>query len=83
MKDKKISKSVPQGEKKLTYLEAVKDLSQIISSMENSDLNMDELIEKVNAAMERLEYCQKALHEIEQNVYELIKAHAQYTAETE
>ncbi|MDR0581800.1 MAG: exodeoxyribonuclease VII small subunit [Prevotellaceae bacterium] len=80
MKDKKTSASIPQEEKKLTYLEAVKDLSQIISSMEDGDLNMDELAEKVDAATRRLEYCQKALHEIEQNIQELIKAGARYTA---
>ncbi|MDR2802067.1 MAG: exodeoxyribonuclease VII small subunit [Prevotellaceae bacterium] len=81
MKDKNTSKSTSTEDKKLTYLEAVEDLARIIKSMENSDLNMDELSEKVNAATKRLDYCQKALHEIEQNVTELIKAHAPHPAE--
>ncbi|MDR2358686.1 MAG: exodeoxyribonuclease VII small subunit [Prevotellaceae bacterium] len=83
MKDKKTSIPAPQEEKKLTYLEAVKDLARIIDSMEGSELNMDELSEKVNAAIQRLEYCKKALHEIEQNVVEMMKANGQYTPEIE
>ncbi|MDR3350918.1 MAG: exodeoxyribonuclease VII small subunit [Prevotellaceae bacterium] len=81
MKNQKTSKPATQEEKKLTYLEAVKDLANIIDSMENANLNMDELSEKVNAAIKRLEYCKKALHVIEQNVNGLIKTGIQYTEE--
>ncbi|MDR0694485.1 MAG: exodeoxyribonuclease VII small subunit [Prevotellaceae bacterium] len=83
MKDKKTTTPIPQEEKKLTYLEAVKDLGRIINSMEGSELNMDDLSAKVHAATQRLEYCQKALHEIEENVIEMMKANALYTPEIE
>jgi exodeoxyribonuclease VII small subunit len=80
MKNKQTSKTPAQEGKELTYLEAVEDLARIIESMEESDLNVDELSEKIKAATERLQYCQKALHAIEENVNELMKANAEYTA---
>ncbi|MDR3132934.1 MAG: exodeoxyribonuclease VII small subunit [Prevotellaceae bacterium] len=83
MKDKKTPKPVSPEGRELTYLEAVEDLARIIDAMENDELNMDELSEKVKAATERLNYCQKALHAIEQNVNELMKANARCMAEFE
>lgn len=80
MKDKQTLQTPSQEGKELTYLEAVEDLARIIESMEENDLNVDELSEKIKAATERLQYCQKALHAIEENVNELMKANAEYTA---
>jgi exodeoxyribonuclease VII small subunit len=73
MKDKKISEIPSQEGRELTYLEAIQDLARIIDSMESSDLNVDELSEKINAATARLEYCKKALHAIEEEVNKLMK----------
>jgi exodeoxyribonuclease VII small subunit len=68
----------PEG-RKLTYLEAVEDLARIISSMEQGNLDIDQLAAQTKAANERVQYCREALHEIEQNVNELMKANALYT----
>ncbi|MDR1681427.1 MAG: exodeoxyribonuclease VII small subunit [Prevotellaceae bacterium] len=52
----------------LTYQEGVEKLEAIVQSMEQGDLNIDELSEKIKTATRLLQHCKEALHHIEEQL---------------
>jgi exodeoxyribonuclease VII small subunit len=51
---------------KQTYTEAVAELENILTELEsNSDINMDEISERVKRAAFLIEFCKKQLHELD------------------
>ncbi|PIF02501.1 MAG: exodeoxyribonuclease VII small subunit [Paludibacter sp.] len=59
--------------KKQTYSNSIKELEQIINSLESdNDLNMDELNKQVKKASKLLSFCKKELTQINKEVEELI-----------
>jgi exodeoxyribonuclease VII small subunit len=54
------------SKQKLTYTEAVIELENILSELENnSEINMDIIAEKVKRAAILMEFCKKQLHELD------------------
>ena len=51
--------------KSINYKNAVEEIENIIAEMENQNVDIDELPEKVKRAMELIGYCKKKLYEIE------------------
>lgn len=57
----------------LTYTQAYSMLQEIISRMENGDLQVDELSENIRTANELMKICKQKLTTIETDVDKLIK----------
>jgi exodeoxyribonuclease VII small subunit len=58
---------------KLSYDEAIAELDNILAELENnSDINMEEIAQKVNRASELLEICKKQLHVLDENLEKLL-----------
>jgi exodeoxyribonuclease VII small subunit len=58
---------------KPTYDEAIAELDNILSELENnSEINMDEITQKVKRASELLEICKKQLHVLDENLEKLL-----------
>ncbi len=58
--------------KKQTYQEAADELERLVLSLEQGNLNIDELAGKVKKATELLNYCKEKLHTIEGEVNSLM-----------
>lgn len=59
---------------KRTYTEAVAELEQILSELENnSDVNMDVISEKVKRAAVLMEFCKKQLHELDEELEKMLE----------
>ena len=58
---------------KPTYDEAIAELDKILAELENnSDINMDEIAQKVKRASELLEIYKKQLHVLDENLEKLL-----------
>ena len=60
---KKKAKDTPEPE--LTYRDAQAQLEQIVASVENEELDVDELSEQVQQAMKLITYCRTKLKRTE------------------
>jgi len=59
--------------KKISYQEAANELENIVNSLEQGDLNIDEMAAKVKKANTLLQQCKQALYSIEKEVSELME----------
>lgn len=57
---------------KLSYRSAVKEIEDTLMLLENADLDMDDLSEKVKRVAELIAYCKKSLHHTEKEVHALL-----------
>lgn len=57
----------------INYGEAHAELQQIIATMEQGDISVDELSNKVKRASELLTLCKKKLHQTEEDVNKIFK----------
>ena len=59
--------------KKLTYSEAIAELEQILTELENSaEVNMELIAEKVKRAAVLMEFCKKQLHELDTDLDKIL-----------
>lgn len=58
--------------KNLKYSEAIEQLEQIQSALENDEISVDELSEKVKYASELLAFCKEKLHKTEKEVSQIL-----------
>lgn len=59
---------------KLTYAEAFRELQEIVSEMENSEIGIDLLEERVKRASVLLKVCKDKLYTTEKNVMETLNS---------
>ena len=59
--------------KEILYSDAIQELEQIVSSIENEDVNVDELGVKVKRAAELINICRDKLHSTEGEVNAILK----------
>jgi len=59
--------------KKLTYKEAICEIEEIIAKMENEEMDVDELTQKVKRASLLLKFCREKLYDTENEVDKIIK----------
>ncbi|HXH20141.1 MAG TPA: exodeoxyribonuclease VII small subunit [Chitinophagales bacterium] len=60
-------------ENKLTYTDAIMELESIVSEIENEDITVDELAEKVKRASLLIKICKDKLTQTEHEVNEVLK----------
>ncbi len=59
--------------KQITYAEAFEELQNIVMEMEEGEIGIDELSEKVKRAAELIGICKKKLHNAEEDVKNILK----------
>jgi exodeoxyribonuclease VII small subunit len=59
-------------QKKQTYREAFTELENILMKLENNELDVDELTEKVKKASDLIKFCKSKLFETEKEVEKII-----------
>lgn len=59
--------------KKISYTEAITELEEIVSVIENNQVNIDELSQKVKRASELIKICKDKLHNTEEEVNNIIR----------
>ncbi len=67
----------------LTYTQAFNELQEIVSQMEDSQIPVDELDEKIRRAADLLRICKDKLHKTEKNVQKVLDEISRYAAEGE
>lgn len=64
---------------KITYTEAYKELQEIVSEMENSEINIDDLDIRIKRASELLKICKDKLYKTEKNVQKILEEIKNYS----
>ena len=59
--------------KKLTYNEAITEIEEILDKIENEELDVDELAEKVKRVSSLLKICKDKLHKTNDQVEQILK----------
>ena len=59
--------------KEIEYSKAIEELEEIVSSIENEEVNVDELSIKVKRAAELIKVCKDKLHNTEEEVNTILK----------
>jgi len=58
---------------KTTYTQAISELEEIVNEIENEDIGVDELSEKVKRASVLIKICKDKLHKTEEEVGAVLK----------
>ena len=58
---------------KKKYTDAFNELNQIVNDLEEGEISVDELSEKVKRASELIEFCQQKLASTEEDVNSILK----------
>ena len=58
--------------KKMTYREALDEVEEILSKIENEELDIDELSEKVKRVTFLLKFCRDKLHKTNEEVEKIL-----------
>jgi exodeoxyribonuclease VII small subunit len=61
------------NKKNLSYKEAITEIDEILSQLENNELDVDELSEKVKRVSQLVTLCKEKLHHTEQEVDKILK----------
>jgi len=59
--------------KKLSYKEAVEEIDEILEKIENEELDVDELSEKVKRVSILIKFCKEKLHTTQAEVENILK----------
>lgn len=59
---------------KLSYKEAMNEIESIVSKLEDNQLDIDELSDKVKRVSELIAYCKSKLHDTEEEVEKILKS---------
>jgi exodeoxyribonuclease VII small subunit len=57
----------------MKYTQAIEELEAIVLEIENADISVDELSQKVKRASELIRFCRKTLHTTETEIDTLLK----------
>jgi len=60
------------ADKKLKYEDAISELEEIVDKIENADISVDELSEKVKRASELIKVCKDILHKTDAEVQKIL-----------
>jgi exodeoxyribonuclease VII small subunit len=61
------------GKKNVSYKEAVIEIEEIIRQLENNELDVDELSDKVKRVSQLVTLCKEKLHNTEQEIDKILK----------
>jgi len=58
---------------KMTYKDAVSEIDDILGKIENEELDVDELSQRVKRISQLIKFCQDKLHKTETEVEDILK----------
>jgi len=61
------------AKKKISYKEAIAEIEHILELIENEELDVDELSERVKRVSELITVCKERLHQTEEEVENILK----------
>ena len=61
------------SKKNLSYKEAIAEIEEILGQLENNELDVDELSEKVKRVSNLVTLCKEKLHNTEQEIDKILK----------
>lgn len=61
------------AQKKQTYNQAISEIEEILAKMENEELDVDELSDKVKRVSELVRFCRSKLKNTEEEVEKVLK----------
>ena len=61
------------SKKNTTYKEAITEIDEILKQLENNELDVDELSEKVKKVSQLVTLCKEKLHNTEQEIDKILK----------
>jgi exodeoxyribonuclease VII small subunit len=61
------------AKKQITYNEAIKEINEILTIIENDDIDVDVITEKVKRACFLIKFCKDKLHTAEEEIEKLFK----------
>ncbi|MFA9391921.1 MAG: exodeoxyribonuclease VII small subunit [Prolixibacteraceae bacterium] len=61
------------AQKKQTYREAITEVEEILASIENEELDVDDLAEKVKRVTQLLKFCKDKLYKTQEDVENVLK----------
>ena len=61
------------AQKKQSYREAINEIEEILDKIENDELDVDELVEKVKKVTELLRFCKDKLYATQDEVEKALK----------
>ena len=61
------------AQKKQSYREAINEIEEILSCIENDELDVDELAEKVQKVTQLLKFCKDKLYKTQEEVEKVLK----------
>ena len=61
------------AQKKQTYREAITEVEEILASIENDELDVDELADKVKRVTQLLKFCKDKLYKTQEDVENVLK----------
>jgi len=61
------------AQKKQTYREAINEIEEILGNIENDELEVDDLVEKVKKVTELLKFCKDKLYKTQEEVEKALK----------
>ena len=67
--------------KETSYIQAYDELQQIVEDMENGQISVDELDEKIKRASILLKICKDKLYKTEKNVQDILKEIDNYSTD--
>ncbi|MDA3929152.1 MAG: exodeoxyribonuclease VII small subunit [Prolixibacteraceae bacterium] len=59
--------------KKQTYRESINEIEEILASIENDELDVDELADKVKKVTQLLKFCKDKLYKTQEDVEKVLK----------
>jgi exodeoxyribonuclease VII small subunit len=69
----KSQKKIQMATKKVTYNEAISEIEEILEKIENEELDVDELAEKVKRVSLLLKICKEKLQSTNEQVEQILK----------
>lgn len=57
----------------LTYEEAIQQVELLIAQIENNEISIDDLAEKIRLASEYLSFCKEKLHKVNEEIEKVLK----------
>ncbi|RLD63632.1 MAG: exodeoxyribonuclease VII small subunit [Bacteroidetes bacterium] len=61
------------AKKEISYSDAITEIEKIVNDIENGDLNVDEISEKIKRVSLLIKSCQKKLHETQIEVEKILE----------
>jgi exodeoxyribonuclease VII small subunit len=68
-----VNNPIKMAQKNKTYREAIEEIEEILGNIENDELEVDDLVDKVKKVTELLKFCKDKLYKTQEEVEKALK----------